>query len=430
MNSNPTAIRAFNYLWAAVTVSLFGTLITRVAIPYLAILNLAASDSAVAWLNMAEVLAGILGALFLGTWVDRASRKQLLIIADLFRAGLLLAIPLAWWSGHLSIALLALVAFAVGINTHLFGAAYNAYLPGVVPQAQLLTSNAKVRGSQAIAEAGSFSLGGVIVGVLGAPMAIVIDVVSYVASAMLIARIPNEDSVQVTRPASALSWTQSTAEFLRETQAGWRWIGTQRLMRDLLICTASLACWSQMMGVVYMLYVVRDLALSPALLGVLFAVGGASSLTAVIVVSKLSSRVRYGQILLYGLSAIFVGLLCLVIAPESNLGLAALAIILQQLIMDGGFSAFSLVEQTCKQTLSPDAMLGRVNGVAQWLQSIGQILGGVGAALLVGAIGSRNVMWIALAGVAMSILYAAWSGLYKLQARVEPAKFEANGEAV
>jgi MFS family permease len=421
MNSNLTAIRAFNYLWAAVTVSLFGTLITRVAIPYLAILTLAASDSAVAWLNMAEVVAGILGALFLGTWVDRASRRQLLIVADLLRAALLIAIPLAWWSSHLNIELLALVAFAVGINAHLFGAAYNAYLPSVVPQAQLLKSNAKVRGSQAIAEAGSFSLGGVIVGLLGAPIAILIDVASYLASALLIARIPNAGSAQITSPASASSWTQSVAAFLRETNSGWRWIGAQRLMRDLLICAASMACWGQMMGVVYMLYVVRDLALSPTLLGVLFAVGGASSLTAVIVVSKLSNRVRYGHILIYGMCAAFVGLLCLVLAPESNLWLAALAIILQQLILDAGFSAFSLVEQTCKQTLSPDEMLGRVNGVAQWLQSVGQIIGGVGAALLVGVIGSRGVLWLALVGIAMSILYAALSGLHKLHASEETA---------
>jgi MFS family permease len=425
MSDQSHSSRAFNSLWTAVTVSLFGTLITRVAIPYLAILTLAASDSSVAWLNMAEVLAGIIGALFLGTWVDRASRKHLLIVADLLRAALLLAIPLAWWSGHLSIALLALVAFAVGINTHLFGAAYNAYLPSVVPQTQLLNSNAKVRGSQAIAEAGSFSLGGVIVGLLGAPIAILIDVVSYLASATLIARIPNVGSPQVTP--STLNWIQSTAAFFRETQAGWRWIGAQRLMRDLLICTASLSCWSQMMGVVYMLYVVRDLALSPALLGVLFAVGGASSLLAVIVVSKVSNRVRYGHILIYGLCAVFVGLLCLVLAPESDLWLAVLAIILQQLIMDGGFSAFSLVEQTCKQTLSPDAMLGRVNGVAQWLQSIGQIIGGVGAALLVGVIGSRGVLWIALMGIAASILYAAWSGLYKLRAREESAQLNPTG---
>ena len=408
--------RAFNYLWAAVTISLFGTLITRVAIPYLAILTLSAGDSAVAWLNMAEVFAGILGGLFLGTWVDRASRRHLLITADLLRAGLLLAIPLAWWSGHLSMGLLAAVAFAVGMNTHLFGAAYNAYLPTVVPPAQLLKSNAKVRGAEAIAEAGSFSLGGVIVGLLGAPIAILIDVISYLGSAFLIARIPYQVPTTVASIIPASSWTDTATAFLNETRAGLRWVRAQPQVRNLLFCGASMACWGQMMGVVYMLFVARDLALSPALLGVLFAVGGASSLLTVIVVTKLSNRIGYGHVLIYGMFAALVGLLCLALAPESNAWLAALAIILQQLILDAGLSAFSLVEQTCKQTLSPDTMLGRVNGVAQWLQSIGQIVGGVAAALLVGSLGSRGVLWIALFGIAASILYALSSGLHKLQA--------------
>jgi MFS family permease len=419
MTPDSANLRAFNYLWTAVTVSLFGTLITRVAVPYLAILTLAASDSVVAWLNMAEVFAGILGGLFLGTWVDRASRKHLLIAADLIRAVLLLAIPVAWWLGHLNIALLTSVAFGVGLNTHLFGAAYNAYLPSVVPKAELLLSNAKVRGSTAIAEAGSFSLGGVVVGLFGAPLAILIDVVSYIVSAALIFQTPSIASRSTT--VSALSWGHSARTFLAETREGMRWVNAHLQLRSLLLCAASMACWSQMMGVVYMLYVVRDLALSPTLLGVLFAVGGASSLISVIAVTKVSHRVRYGRVLIYGMCAVFVGLLCVVLAPSSSLWLAALAIVLQQLILDAGFSAFSLVEQTCKQTLSPGEMLGRVNGVAQWLLSIGQIAGGIAAALLVGILGSRGVLWLALAGIAASILYTWLSGLHKLQVTKETA---------
>jgi MFS family permease len=413
--THSTANRAFNYLWAAVTISLFGTLITRVAIPYLAILALSASDSTVAWLNMTEVFAGILGGLFLGTWVDRASRKHLLIAADLLRAVLLLAIPVAWWLGHLNVALLAGVSFAVGVNTHLFGAAYNAYLPSVVPKAELLRSNAKVRGTTAIAEAGSFSLGGVIVGVVGAPLAILIDVISYIASALLIFRAPN--ITPASTPVTALSWGHSARSFIAETQEGIRWVNAQRQLHSLLLCAGSMVCWSQMTGVVYMLYVVRDLALSPALLGVLFAVGGASSLLSVIAVTKLSHRIRYGHVLIYGMCAAFIGLLCLILAPNTNLWLAAIAIVLQQLILDAGFSAFSLVEQTCKQTLSPSEMLGRVNGIAQWLQSIGQVVGGVAGALLVATLGSRGVLWIALGGIALSIFYARRSGLHTLQSK-------------
>jgi MFS family permease len=391
MSADSASARAFNYLWTAVTVSLFGTLITRVAIPYLAIFTLSASDSVVAWLNMAEVFAGIVGGLFLGTWVDRASRKSLLIGADLIRAVLLLAIPIAWWFGALNVALLAGVSFAVGMNAHLFDAAYNAYLPSVVSKDDLLKSNAKVRGSSAIAEAGSFSLGGVVVGLLGAPLAILIDVVSYLASALLILQVPNVVSTAIL----TMSWIESVKSFFAETREGLRWLNAHRQLRSLLICAASLACWWQMIGVVYMLFVARDLALSPALLGVLFAVGGISSLVSVIAVTKLSRRIRYGSVLIYGMLAALMGLTCLAFAPTKSIWLAASAIVLQQLIMDAGFTAFMLVERTCKQALAPNDYLGRVNGVAQWLQSMAEIVGGIAAALLVGIVGSRNVLWFA-----------------------------------
>jgi predicted MFS family arabinose efflux permease len=350
----------------------------------------------------------------------------LLIGADLVRAALLLAIPLAWWQGQLSIALLAVVAFTVGLNSHLFGAAYNAYLPSVVPQSELLTSNAKVQGTAAVAEAGSFSLGGVIVGLVGAPLAILIDVVSYLVSALLISRLPPATLKQAV-PVSTLSWGHSAAAFLRETRDGMRWVNAHRSLGSLLICAASMGCWGQMMGVVYMLFVVRDLALSPALLGVLFAVGGASSLISVVAVAKLAERIRYGRILVCGMCAGLVGLLCLALAPASNLWLAVLAIVLQQLILDAGFAAFSLVEQTCKQTLSPSEMLGRVNGVAQWLLSLGQIVGGVTAALLVGTIGSRRVLWCAAVGIAISIVFAWVTKLHTLRATENPARLSEPG---
>ena len=151
-----------------------------------------------------------------------------MIAADLVRGLLLLWLPLAWWGGHLTVALLAVVSFAVGLNTQMFSAAYNAFLPRVVPAHELLVSNAKVRGTAAVAEAGSFSLGGVIVGLLGAPAAILINVASYFASAWFIARVPRDAPSVAQRPASPLSWAHTTRGFLSETRAGMAWVNSVR----------------------------------------------------------------------------------------------------------------------------------------------------------------------------------------------------------
>ena len=389
---------------------------------------LAATDTAVAWLNMAEVFAGIVGGLLLGTWVDRASRRRLLIGADLVRGLLLMLLPLAWWGGQLTVALLAGVSFAVGLNTHVFSAAYNAFLPRVVPAHELLVSNAKVRGTAAVAEAGSFSLGGVIVGLLGAPAAILIDVASYLTSAWFIARVPRDEPSVAERPAPPPGWADTARGFLSDTRAGLAWVNGAPTLKSLMICSASMSCWGQMMGVVYMLFVARELALPPVLLGVLFAVGGASSLVSVVVIARLSRRVRYGKVVMYSLLAGVTGTVCLVLAPRGSLWLATVAIVLQQLILDSGFASFSLVEQTFKQTLPPEDMLGRVNGVAQWLGSVGQVIGGVAGALLVARIGSRGVLWLAAGGIGTTILYAWAANLVRLEA-VRPVLAQPAGDA-
>ena len=97
------------------------------------------------------------------------------------------------------------------------------------------------------------------------------------------------------------------------------------------------------MSVVYLSFVARELVLPPVLLGILFAVGGASSLTSVVVVARLSRHVRYGKVLMYGLLAGITGAVCLVLAPRGSLWLAALAIVLQQLILDSGFASFASI---------------------------------------------------------------------------------------
>ena len=131
---------------------------------------------------------------------------------------------------------------------------------------------------------------------------------------------------------------------------------------------------------------------------------------------------------MYGLLGGGTGAVCLVLAPRGSVGLAALAIMLQQLILDSGFASFSLVEQTFKQTLAPETMLGRVNGVAQWLASVGQVIGGGVGALLVALVGSRGVLWLAVGGLGVTILYAWGANLSRLEA-VQPMLASPVGEA-
>ena len=181
--------RDFFKLWSGQTVSVFGSLITRTALPFAAILTLHASPLLLGLLAAADLAPTLLIGLIAGAWVDRLRRRPLMIAADLGRALLLGSIPLAWLFGVLDIAQLLAVAFLAGTLTTLFEVAYLAYLPSVVGRAEVLEGNSKLAASESVAEAASFGLGGWLVQLFSAPLAIAIDAASFIVSAVSLAAI-------------------------------------------------------------------------------------------------------------------------------------------------------------------------------------------------------------------------------------------------
>ena len=123
---------AFVRVWSAATISIFGSLITRMALPFVAILVLDAGAFEVALVRSIDLLAALSFGLIVGAWVDRLRRRPVMVWADLGRAVLLVTIPIAAVGGWLTLAQLLLVSFAVAILTTFFDAADNAYLPTIV----------------------------------------------------------------------------------------------------------------------------------------------------------------------------------------------------------------------------------------------------------------------------------------------------------
>ena len=173
----------FLKLWTAQTISQFGTQVSNLAIPVVAITLLNASTFEIGLLNVMDFLPFLLIGLVAGVWVDRLRRRPILIVGDLGRAVLLLSIPIAWALGGLTIVQLYAVGFLVGCLTVFFDVAYQSYLPSLVGPEHLVDGNGKLEISRAAAQVVGPGLGGILIGVLQAPVAIVADVVSYVGSA-------------------------------------------------------------------------------------------------------------------------------------------------------------------------------------------------------------------------------------------------------
>jgi MFS family permease len=166
---------AFQWLFAADMVSLFGSLISRTALPFVAILFLNARPFEVALLSVADIVAGFASALLLGAVIDRWPRRRVMLVADVARAVLLLAIPLGAFMGWLSVPLLLVIALACGVFNVAFELAYAALLPRLLAQDQLLAGNSRMAAGQAVVETASFGIGGWLVQWLGAPIAVLVD---------------------------------------------------------------------------------------------------------------------------------------------------------------------------------------------------------------------------------------------------------------
>ena len=258
----------FLLLWAGQTVSLFGSQITTLALPLLAVLGLGASPGQVGVLMAARSAPDLLLSLVAGVWVDRLRRRPLLILADLGRAVLLLAIPLAALLGRLDFWLLVAVAFGHGLLTTLFGIAYLSYLPALVPRGALVAANSRLTGSSTVADVAGPGVAGALVQVITAPVAILLDACSYLVSGLLLWRIR-----AVEPPPNA-----ARAGLWREIGAGLRLVGGSPLLRALAGTTATFNFFDSFLGAVYILFLTRTLALGPVGVGAVFAIGGLGGL--------------------------------------------------------------------------------------------------------------------------------------------------------
>src|SRR3954466_3704455 len=183
----------FRQLWVGDTISQLGTQLSQLALPVLAVTVLNAGPRDMGLLTAAETLAFLVVGLPAGAWVDRWRKKRVLVGGDLVRAVVFGSIPLVWAFGHLTLSPLYVVALVAGIATVFFDVAYQSYLPSLVSGDQVVDGNAKLQASQSVAQVAGPAAGGALLAVLAAPVLVAADAVSYVLSALFVARIAHAE---------------------------------------------------------------------------------------------------------------------------------------------------------------------------------------------------------------------------------------------
>ena len=279
--------REFLRYWTASAISDVGSQITALALPLIGALTLNATPWQMGVLTASGTAPILLVGLFAGVWVDRMRRRPVLIATDVGRALLLSTIPLASVLGILRIELVCAVALLVGALSLMFDIAHLAFLPALVTREHLVEGNAKLEVTSASAQVVGPGLGGGLVGLLGAPFAILLDALSFLASAWLIKRTRAIEAP----PARALDRLNIWAE-IRE---GLRVVRGQPLLLALAAASATMNFFGRMFLAVYVLYMTRDLGLGAVGVGLVLATGGIGSLAGALVAGPVTRRLGWDR---------------------------------------------------------------------------------------------------------------------------------------
>jgi predicted MFS family arabinose efflux permease len=406
----------FLKLWAGETISIFGSLIGRTALPFTAILVLDAGPIEIAALSAAELAPALLLGPVIGVWVDRLRRRPLMIAADIGRFLLLATIPLAHLVDALSMGHLYVVAFFVGILTMVFDVAYLSYLPTLVKKEDLLEGNSKLAASSSVAEIGGFSLSGWLVQLVTGPVTILLDAFSFLASAAALAAIRTDEP----RP----SPESDRVEVRREFTEGVRFLVRDPILRALASAAITLEFSWRMFGAVFLVFVTKDAGFEPGILGMIFAVGGVSSLIGAMLAPRSARVFGAGPSMWGGLALMGASMLTVPIIPEAGV-IAASLLIAQQLIGDGGATVFEVNQVSLRQTLTPERMLGRVNAAIRLSGLAAMLLGSLAGGIMGETLGLRATL---TAGAAATFAAAGW--VFFSQARWLRGEPEAAEEAL
>lgn len=395
----------FLKLWAGQTISEFGSGVTYNALPLAAVLTLGASTTQLGLLMAAASAPAVFAGLFAGVWVDRLQRRPLLIAADLARAALIASIPVAALLGRLHAAQLYVVAALAGVLTILFDVAYQAFVPDLVSRAHIQEANGRLATSGALAEVVTPGLTGVLVQVLTAPLALALDAISYLCSAVSLALIRVDESAPAPRAARA--------RLGPELLVGLRFVAGEPLLRAFAGFAATRSFFGNFIGALYALYALRELGLNPVLLGVTIGVGGASNLLGTFLVGPVTrrfglGRAMLGSVVIGGLTSFFLPL------AHGPLPLAFGCLVLLQ-AFDATQPIYEVNALSLRQALTPPHLLGRVNAAVQVLEGAPAPLGAIVGGALGGIIGPRATLLLAVLGLLASTLWLLRSPLWALR---------------
>ena len=391
----------FRKLWTAATVSVLGSQVTLIAVPFIALTMLHASVLEVSVLAAVEMLPFLLFTLPAGAWLDRVRRRPVLVAADIGRGVVLMSIPVSYLAGSLSLAQLFVVAFITGTFTALFDVADQSFLPGLLDREDLVEGNARLQLSYSAAQIGGPTLAGNALQVIAAPLAIVVDALSFFISGGLISAIKKREP----KPERALDDNGRPTSLRSEIAAGLRYVAGDRYLRPIAGCTGTSNLFGAALFGVFPVLIWRELALSPAFYGTVMGLASFGFLVGAVASNNLPRSYGIGPTIIVSAALGSPAFLLLTLTPAS-LGWAAVTLFVGWFVVGFSQVIYNVAQISLRQSITPLAMQSRMNATMRFIVwgtiPIGSLMGGVMAtvlpvrvALIIAALGSfSSTLWV------------------------------------
>lgn len=387
--------RNFLTLWSGQALSQFGVQITELALPVLAVLVLNASEWEIGVLGAAQFVAFLVVGLPAGAWIDRMRKRHVMIWADAVRAVALAALPILAMLGALQIWHMYVVAAIIGVATVFFDVSNQSFIPSLVRPNQIAEANGKLQSTEQLAGLAGPAVGGWLVGAVTAPIAMLTTVATYVASFI---------ALLFTRDHETLRAPEEHAPLLREIGEGLRWVFGNPLLRRIVGTTGMANFFNTLAMTLLPIFVLRELGLTPAMLGIVFSLSAVGGLLGAIATPRIVARI--GEAKAIPISSIGF---CLVpfFLPAISLvpALAFPFLVVEFFFMSFTVLLYNITQVTFRQRITPPRLLGRMNASVRFVvwgvMPISALLSGV----LGTTIGVVPTLWIAAIGQLLSCLF-------------------------
>jgi MFS family permease len=397
----------FRRLWFGQTISVFGDQITQLGLPLVAVLTLGADATQMGTLTAVGLLPHLLFSLLAGVWLDRVrARRRLMIAADLGRAALIASIPVAFGLGVLSMPQLYVVGFLSGTLAVIFDLSWNTLFVSVTERDRYVEAMALLNGSRSLASVAGPTVGGILVQILGAPLAMLGDAFSYLGSVVFLRRIrapepPIENEEGSTR---------------ERLLAGLSFVIGDPIMRPTLLSVATVNLFTFASSALFILYATTTLGVSPGALGLALGTGSVGAVIGAIFATRIGRRIGLGPAYALGLVVFPVSLLLIPLAgPEMSMTLILALLFGSEFGAGLGVMILDINVGAIIYARTPDRIRARAAGAFRFInygvRPIGALFGG----LLGGAIGVREAILATTIAAIGGVLFLIGSPVLRLR---------------